>query len=50
VSFVAPIVLYAYEIVADPSKLTIGDALMLHALGVAWDEKQARLSELMRDA
>jgi hypothetical protein len=29
--FVAPIVLYAYEIVADPSKLTIGDALVLHA-------------------
>ncbi len=34
-----PYVLYAYEIVAEPSKLTIGDALMLHALGVAWDEK-----------
>ena len=35
---VAPIVSYAYEIVTDPSKLTVGDALMLHALGVAWDE------------
>ena len=29
-------VYYAYEIVADPSRLTIGDALILHALGVAW--------------
>lgn len=38
--FVAPIVSYAHEIVADPNKLTRGDALMLHALGVAWDEKQ----------
>ena len=33
-------VLYAYEIVADPSKLTVGDALILHALGVAWDDTQ----------
>ena len=29
-----PVVYYAYEIVADPSKLTVGDALILHALGV----------------
>lgn len=29
-------VYYAYEIVADPSKLTIGDAIILHSLGVAW--------------
>ena len=45
--FVAPAVLYAYEIVADPSKLTTGDALILHALGVAWDDKQASVSELI---
>lgn len=38
--FEAPIVLYAHDIVADPSKLAMGDALMLHALGVAWDEKR----------
>ena len=38
--FVAPIVSYAYQIVADPSNLAMGDALMLHALGVAWDKKQ----------
>jgi len=35
----APAVWYAYEVVADPSKLTMGDALMLHALGVVWDDK-----------
>ncbi|MGO8795797.1 MAG: hypothetical protein ACLQLC_13320 [Candidatus Sulfotelmatobacter sp.] len=27
---------YAYEIVTDPSKLSEGDAIILHALGVAW--------------
>jgi hypothetical protein len=31
-----PVVYYAYQIVLDPSKLTLADALMLHALGVAW--------------
>jgi hypothetical protein len=44
---VAPDVLYAYEIAADPSKLTVGDALILHALGVAWDDTQ--VGELVRD-
>jgi hypothetical protein len=29
-------VLYAYEAVHDASKLTIGDRLILHALGVYW--------------
>jgi hypothetical protein len=29
-------VYYAYEIVTDPSKLTIGDSLILHSLGVLW--------------
>jgi len=31
-----PLVYYAYEIVRDPSGLTIEDALRLHALGVTW--------------
>ena len=30
---------YACQIVADPSKLTIGDGLILHSLGVIWGEK-----------
>jgi hypothetical protein len=34
-----PGVSYACEIVADPSKLTIGDGLILHSLGVVWGEK-----------
>jgi hypothetical protein len=29
-------VLYAYEVVLDPGKLTLEDQLILHALGVAW--------------
>ena len=45
---VAPDVLYAYEIVADPGRLTVGDALMLHALGVAWDD--TRVEDLTPDA
>ena len=31
-----PTVRYAYEILADASKLTVGDALILHSLGVIW--------------
>jgi len=31
-----PAVYYAYQIVADASKLTPGDALILHSLGVTW--------------
>jgi hypothetical protein len=31
-----PAVYYAYRVVADPSKLTRGDALILHSLGVIW--------------
>jgi len=27
---------YAYQIVVDPSKMTMGDSLILHSLGVAW--------------
>ena len=31
-----PLVNYAYEVVADPGKLTFGDALILHSLGAMW--------------
>ena len=30
------VVRYAYEIVSDTYRVTIGDQLILHALGVAW--------------
>jgi hypothetical protein len=30
---------YAYQIIHDPSKLTIGDTLILHSLGVTWVAK-----------
>jgi hypothetical protein len=30
------LVLYAYEAVLDPEKLTLEDQLILHALGVRW--------------
>jgi hypothetical protein len=33
-----PNMAYAYQIVIDASKLTAGDVLMLHSLGVAWLE------------
>ena len=29
-------VYYAYQIIVDPNKLTIGDAILLHALDVLW--------------
>ena len=31
-----PHVSYAYQIVADASKMTLGDSLILHSLGVSW--------------
>ncbi len=34
-----PLVYYAFQIVADPSKLTVADALILHSLGVIWGGK-----------
>ena len=34
-------VLYAYAAVADANKLTEGDRLILHALGVAWKNNVA---------
>jgi hypothetical protein len=36
------LVYYAYQIVADPTRLTIGDALILHSLGVIWGENVCR--------
>ena len=33
-----PRVCYAYLIADDPSKITLGDFLILHSLGVAWPE------------
>ena len=33
-----PEVSYAYQIVADPTRLTFGDILILHSLGVIWGE------------
>lgn len=30
------LVQYAYGVVLDPGKLTLGDLLILHALGVSW--------------
>lgn len=31
-----PFVQYAYEIILDAHKLTIGDTIILHSLGVSW--------------
>ena len=33
---------YAYQIVADSSRLTFGDILILHSLGVIWGENACR--------
>lgn len=30
---------YAYQIILEPSRLTIGDTLILHSLGVTWVAK-----------
>ncbi|MGC2111755.1 MAG: hypothetical protein WA655_19720 [Candidatus Korobacteraceae bacterium] len=35
-------VLYAYEAVLDASKLTVGDRLILHALGVSWADNACK--------
>lgn len=37
-----PIVSYACQIVLDPSKLTVGDTLILHSLGVIWGSKSCQ--------
>lgn len=31
-----PVVRYAREIIVSPDKLTVGDAIILHSLGVLW--------------
>ena len=31
-----PVVQYAYQVILEPGKLTIGDTLILHSLGVTW--------------
>jgi hypothetical protein len=33
-------VFYAYRIVADRTVLTVGDAIILHSLGVVWTEEE----------
>lgn len=35
-------VAYAYEVVTNPTKLSVGDELMLHALGVKWGENKCQ--------
>ncbi len=35
-------VAYAYEVVTNPTKLSMGDELMLHALGVKWGENKCQ--------
>jgi hypothetical protein len=37
-----PEVQYAYEIVLDPGRMTIGDRIILHALGVSWVKNLSR--------
>jgi hypothetical protein len=35
-------VYYAYQVVLDPDKLTLADSLILHALGVAWENNKCQ--------
>ena len=35
-----PLVRYAYRVVEEPEKLSYADNLILHALGVLWDENR----------
>jgi hypothetical protein len=41
-----PVVYYAYQIVADPSQLTLQDSLILHSLGVIWDRNSCRAASV----
>lgn len=34
---IEPAVAYAYQIITQPEKLTLADALILHSLGVVWN-------------
>ena len=36
-----PQVAYAYQVIADPSRLSLRDQLILHALGVSWNAPQS---------
>ena len=36
-----PVVHYAFGVVDDPEKLSFRDRMILHALGVVWDPRQA---------
>jgi len=49
---VDPTVYYAYDIVANPGRITVGDALILHALGVIWggDGRRGKCQEAMAPA
>lgn len=38
---------YAYQIVVDPSKLTLADTLLLHSLGVAWTNNATQKIEAL---
>jgi hypothetical protein len=38
---------YAYQIVVDPSKLTLADTLLLHSLGVAWTNNATQKVEAL---
>ena len=39
---------YAFEAVLDPTQLSVGDELNLHALGVVWTTVKARASQQPR--
>jgi len=32
---------YAYQVISDPDGLSLGDDLILHALGVAWTPRES---------
>lgn len=34
----SPLILYAYQAVLDASSLSVGDQIILHALGIQWVE------------
>ena len=39
---------YAFEVVLDPTQLSVGDELNLHALGVVWTTVKPRASQQPR--
>ena len=40
-SVVNQLVWYAFQVVTDPTRMSVGDTLILHSLGVSWAENQA---------